>query len=144
MIYSSDLFTYNAKYFQTLPREKCRSFTNSLCGMLKLVHEVAWQFAKKTCAWSCLANSTVHEVSWELNNLACRCGPICDRVISTIAFRSLFSSIRLSKRTELYWNSSKACFLNQTFTLCKILDRSCMKSCMWKRKKLQCITPGPA
>ena len=54
MIYSSDLFTYNAKYFQTLPREKWRSFANSLRSMLKLVHEVAWQFAKKL----------VHEVVW--------------------------------------------------------------------------------
>jgi len=33
------------------------------------------------------------------------------RVIFTIAFRSLFSSNRLSKRTELFWNSSQACFL---------------------------------
>jgi len=32
-------------------------------------------------------------------------------VISTIAFRSLFSSNRLSKRTELHWNSTQACFL---------------------------------
>jgi len=59
------------------------------------------------------------------------------RVISTIAFRSLFSSNRLSKRTELYWNSSQSCFLNHTFTFWAIglLD----KSCMWKRKKLQYI-----
>jgi len=28
-IYSNDLFTYNATYFQTLPREKWRSFANS-------------------------------------------------------------------------------------------------------------------
>jgi len=27
-------------------------------------------------------------------------------------------------------------FLNQTSALCKILDRSCTKSCMWKRKKV--------
>jgi len=44
-------------------------FTNSLRSMLKLVHEVVWQF----------------------NNLACSCGLMFDRVISTIAFRSLFS-----------------------------------------------------
>ena len=55
MIYSSDLFTYNAKYFQTLPREKWRFFANSLRSMLKLVHEVAWQFAKKL----------VHEAVWQ-------------------------------------------------------------------------------
>jgi len=55
VIYSSDLVTYNAKYFQTLRREKWRSFTNSLHSMLKLVHEVAWQFAKKL----------VHEVVWQ-------------------------------------------------------------------------------
>jgi len=69
--------------------------------MLKLVHEVAWQFAKKL-VHEVLASSTVHNVSWQLNNLACSCGLMFDRVISTIAFRSLFSSIRLSKKTELY------------------------------------------
>jgi len=89
VIYSSDLFTYIAKCFQTLPKEKWRFFANSLCSMLKLVHEVAWQF----------------------NNLACSCGLMFDQVISTTAFRSLFSWIRLSKRTERYWNSFKACFL---------------------------------
>jgi len=46
VIYSSDLFTYNAKYFQTLRGDKWRSSTNSLHSMLKLVHEVAWHFAK--------------------------------------------------------------------------------------------------
>jgi len=55
VIYSSDLFAYNARYLQTLPREKWRSFTNSLRSMLKLVHEVSWQFAKKL----------VHEVVWQ-------------------------------------------------------------------------------
>jgi len=53
MIYSSDLFTYNAKYFQTLSGEKWRSFANSLRSMLKLrstLHEVAWQF--KNLAYS--------------------------------------------------------------------------------------------
>jgi len=47
VIYSSDLFTYNAECFQTLSGEKWRSFANSLRSMLKLhsaVHEVAWQF----------------------------------------------------------------------------------------------------
>jgi len=41
------LFAFNAKYFQTLSREKWRSFANSLRSMLKLrsaLHEVAWQF----------------------------------------------------------------------------------------------------
>jgi len=101
VIYSSDLFTYSAKDFQTLRREKWQSFTNNLRSMLKLVHKVVWQF----------------------NNLACSCGLMFDRVISTIAFRSLFSSIRSPKRTEQYWNSYKACFFNQTSTLCKALDR---------------------
>jgi len=44
---SRDLFTYNAKYFQTLSGEKWRSFAISLHSMLKLrstVHEVALQF----------------------------------------------------------------------------------------------------
>jgi len=36
VIYSSDLFTYNAKYFQTLSGEKWRSFANSLCSMLNM------------------------------------------------------------------------------------------------------------
>jgi len=43
------------------------------------------------------------------------------RVISTTAFRSLFSSIRFLKRTELYQNSSKACFLNQLLHFAKYL-----------------------
>jgi len=43
VIYSSDLFTYNATYFPTLPRGKWRSLTKSLRSMLKLVHEVVWQ-----------------------------------------------------------------------------------------------------
>jgi len=72
----------------------------------------------------------VHEVAWHFNNLACSCGLMFDRVISTIAFRSLFSSIRLSKRTDLYWNSSKACFFNQTSAHCKILGRNCRKNYM--------------
>jgi len=55
VIYSNDLFTYNAKYFQTLPREKLRYFANSLRSMLKLVHGVAWQFTQKL----------VHEVVWQ-------------------------------------------------------------------------------
>jgi len=47
VIYSSDLFTYNVKYFQTLSAEKCRSFANYLLSMLKFrstVHNVAWEF----------------------------------------------------------------------------------------------------
>jgi len=51
VIYSSDLFTYNAKYFQTLSGEKWRSFAKSLRSMAKL-------------------RSTVHEVAWQFNNLA--------------------------------------------------------------------------
>ena len=42
-IYSSDLFTNNAKYLQTLFGEKWQSFSNSLPSMLKLrskMHEV--------------------------------------------------------------------------------------------------------
>jgi len=47
VIYSSGLFTNNAKYFQTLSGEKWRSFANCLRSMLKLhstLHEVARQF----------------------------------------------------------------------------------------------------
>jgi len=55
VIYSSDLFACNAKYFQTLPRDKWQSFAKSLRSMLKLGHEVAWQFDKKL----------VHEVVWQ-------------------------------------------------------------------------------
>jgi len=69
VIYSSDLFTCNAEYFQTLRREKWRPFTNSLRSMLKLVREVVWQFY----------------------NLVCSCKLMFDRVISAIPFRSLFS-----------------------------------------------------
>jgi len=51
VIYSSDLFRYNAEYFQTLSVAKWRSFAKSLRSMLKL-------------------RSTVHEVAWKFNNLA--------------------------------------------------------------------------
>jgi len=61
------------KYFQTLPWEKWRSFANSLRSMLKLCMKF-------------LASSTVHEVAWHFNNLACSCGLMFDRVISTICF----------------------------------------------------------
>jgi len=54
---SSDLFTYNAKYFHTLSGKKWRSFVNSLRSMLK-------------------CRSTVHEVTWQFNNLAYSCGLI--------------------------------------------------------------------
>ena len=74
MIESSALFTYNAKYLQTLFGEKWRSFANSLPSMLKL-------------------RSTMHEVAWQFNNLAYSFGLMFGRVISTIAFRSLFSLI---------------------------------------------------
>jgi len=37
--------------------------------MLKLVHEVAWQFAKKL----------LHEVVWQFNTSACSCGLMFDR-----------------------------------------------------------------
>jgi len=85
--------------------------------------------------------STVHEVAWQFNNLAYSSGLMfvwpghfynC--------FRSLFSSNRLPNRTELYWNSSQASFLNHTCTFYAIglLD----KSCMWKRKKLQYKIPA--
>jgi len=60
VIYSSDLCTYNAKYFQTLSGEKWRSFANSLRSMLKLrttVHEVAWQFGLQFWTDVCLAGS---------------------------------------------------------------------------------------
>ena len=51
VIYSSDLFTYNAKYFQTLSGDKWRSFASSLRSMSK-------------------PRSTMHEVAWQFNNLA--------------------------------------------------------------------------
>jgi len=92
VIYSNDLFTYDAYYFQTLVGEKWRSFAHSLRSMLKLL-------------------SKLHEVAWQFNNLAYSSGLMFGRVISSIAFRSLFSSNRSSKRKELYWHSFKACFL---------------------------------
>jgi len=76
VIYSSDLITCNAKYFQTFSGEKWRSFANSFHSMLKL-------------------RSTVHEVAWQFNNLAYSSGLMFGRLISTTAFRSLFSSNRL-------------------------------------------------
>ena len=71
MIYSSDLFTYNAKYLQTLFEEK--SFASSLPSMLEL--------------WS-----TVYKVAWQFSNLAYSFGLLFGRVISTNVFRSLFNS----------------------------------------------------
>jgi len=55
VIYLSDLFTFDAKYFQfgNLSGEEWRSFANSLRGMLKrrcTVHEVAWLFNNLTCS----------------------------------------------------------------------------------------------
>jgi len=67
VIYSSDLFTCKAKYFQTLSGEKWRPFTNSLRNMLKL-------------------RSTLYDVAWQFNNLAYSSGLIFGRVISTICF----------------------------------------------------------
>jgi len=55
--------------------------------------------------------STLHEVAWSFNNLVYSSGLIFGRVICTNAFKSLFRSNRLSKRTESCWNSSKAYFL---------------------------------
>jgi len=55
--------------------------------------------------------STLHEVAWQFNNLAYTSGLMFGRVSYAIAVRSLFSSNRFYQRTELYWNSSKACFL---------------------------------
>jgi len=79
VVYSSDLFTYNAKYFQTLFGEKWRSFANSLHSMLELC-------------------STVPEVAWQFNNLAHTSGLIIGRVISAIAFRSF--SVRIGSQRD--------------------------------------------
>jgi len=70
VIYSSDVFTYNAKYFQTLSGEKWRSFAKSLRSMLK-------------------PRSTLHEAAWQFNSFVHSSGLMFGRVISTIAFRSL-------------------------------------------------------
>jgi len=114
----SDLFTYNAKYFQTVSEKKLRSFAKNFRSVPKL-------------------RFTLHEVAWQFNHLACSSGVMFSRVISAISFRSLFTSNWLSKRTELYWNSSEACFLNHTFRFCKILDESCSKKWHAKKKMLE-------
>ena len=44
-----------------------------------------------------------------------------------LLFRSLLSSTRSSKRSELYWDSFKACFLNHTFAFCAILTKVACK-----------------
>jgi len=80
VIYSNDLLTYNVEYFQTLSEQKWQTFANSLRSMPKL-------------------RSIVHEDAWQFNSLACSSRLMFGRVTSTIAFRSLFSSNRLSKRT---------------------------------------------
>jgi len=78
VIYSSDLFTYNAKCFQPLYLARNGDHLPTvLRSMLKL-------------------RFTVHEVAWQFHNLAYSSGLMFDRVISTVAFRSLFSSNRLS------------------------------------------------
>ena len=49
----------------------------------------------------------------------------------------LFSSNRLSKITELYWNSFKACFFKSHFyTFCAILNKSCSKMLHVEKKKV--------
>jgi len=221
VIYSSDLFTYNAKYYQTLSGEKWRSFANRLRSMLNMggepnyyrgPHELCiiaggskfqvvlsqnstfinyekeWlllNYYLSTCLSCCFVLTWCCTLAWVTNILVralsnVRAGRIrpagrrfltpvlkprstetslrmklignltiwhtvldwClfGRVISTIAFKTLFSSNRLSKRTELYWNGSQACFSNHTFTFytIRLLD----KSCMWKRKKLQYKIPA--
>jgi len=79
VIHSSDLFTYNAKYFQILFGEKWQYFANSLRSMLKL-------------------RSTLHEVPWQFNNLAYSSGQIFGRVISKIALGHY--SVRISYQKE--------------------------------------------
>ena len=44
--------------------------------------------------------STVHEVAWQFNSFAYSSGLMLGQVVSTIAFRSMFSSNRSPKRTE--------------------------------------------
>jgi len=78
VIYSSDLFTYNAKYFQTLSGNKGRSFANSLRSILKL-------------------RSTVHEVAWKFNNLSYSSG------LMFVSFLQLLLghySVRIGDRRE--------------------------------------------
>jgi len=55
VIYSSDLFTHDVKYSQTLSWEKWRSFAKRWRSILK-------------------PRSTLHEVAWQFNNLACSSG----------------------------------------------------------------------
>jgi len=66
IIYSSDLFTYNAKYFQT--------FLGRNGGLLPSMQKLL---------------STVHEVACQFNNLAHSSELMFGGVISTSAFRSL-------------------------------------------------------
>ena len=71
-VYDIDLFTYNAKYLQTLFGEKCRSFA-ILPNILKLL-------------------STAHDVAWQFKSFAYNAGLMLGRDISTAALRSLISS----------------------------------------------------
>jgi len=70
VISSSDLFTYNAKYFQTFVGEKWRFFADSLCSMLKL-------------------RSTVHEVVCQFNNLAYSSGLMFGQVMQIKESRTI-------------------------------------------------------
>jgi len=109
VIYSSDLFTYNAEYRETLSGEKWPPFANSLRIMLKL-------------------SFTLHEVAWQFHNLAYRSRLMFGRIIATIALGHY--SVQIGHRREHNYTEIvlKHVFLNNFFTFCAIglIDNSCM------------------
>ena len=109
VIYSSDLFTYNAEYRKTLSGEKWPPFANSLRIMLKL-------------------SFTLHEVAWQFHNLAYRSRLMFGRIIATIALGHY--SVQIGHRREHNYTEMVLTifYLNKAFISCTIgiHDKSCM------------------
>jgi len=87
--------------------------------------------------------SIVHEVAWQFNNLACGTALMFGQVISTIAFRSLFSSNRLSKEQNYTEIILKHVFFNHAFRFCEMLDKSWSKqSSLYKSCNIKFLAPA--
>ena len=110
VIYSKDLFTYNAKYFQTLFREKWQFFANSLPSMLKL-------------------RSTVNEVAWQFNNFPYSSVLMFGQVISNVQLLLGYYSVRIGEPNTILFQpdrcQTQVCNLfhrlEQQCTLCSLL-----------------------
>jgi len=119
VIYSSDVFTYNAKYFQTFSGQKLWSFISSLRSMLKL----------RSTAWSCLAIIPI----WPTVLDWCLAGSFLQLLLGHYSVQIGYQ--REHNYTEIV---PKHVFLNNTFTFCAtgLLDESCSKKLNVKKKKV--------